>query len=124
MLNLLLFFRNYRKERLVEKHRCIMEDIEFQENFDLDSDFKVPLSIWSKLYRLDSFTLYHTPIDIIGKPSLLFSYQQTGVKWLWELHQLSCGGIIGDEMGLGKTIQVIAFLAGLSVSRVSNFREE
>lgn len=37
----------------------------------------------------------------------LYDYQQTGVKWLWELHNQSCGGIIGDEMGLGKTVQVV-----------------
>ncbi|KAK5788995.1 hypothetical protein VI817_009953 [Penicillium citrinum] len=43
----------------------------------------------------------------------LFSYQRTGVQWLWELHQQSVGGIIGDEMGLGKTIQAIAYLASL-----------
>ena len=29
------------------------------------------------------------------------------------------GGILGDEMGLGKTIQVIAFLASLSYSRMT-----
>lgn len=43
----------------------------------------------------------------------LFSYQRTGVQWLWELHQQEVGGIIGDEMGLGKTIQAIAYLASL-----------
>ncbi len=43
----------------------------------------------------------------------LFSYQKTGVQWLWELYNQQVGGIIGDEMGLGKTIQVISFLAGL-----------
>lgn len=31
--------------------------------------------------------------------SRLFDYQQTGVKWLWELHTQRAGGIIGDEMG-------------------------
>jgi DNA excision repair protein ERCC-6 len=46
----------------------------------------------------------------------LFSYQQTGVQWLWELYSQQVGGIIGDEMGLGKTIQTIAFLAGLHYS--------
>lgn len=45
-------------------------------------------------------------------------YQQTGVKWLWELHCQQAGGIVGDEMGLGKTIQMIAFLAGLNVSNL------
>ncbi|XP_075466382.1 LOW QUALITY PROTEIN: DNA excision repair protein ERCC-6, partial [Ascaphus truei] len=45
-------------------------------------------------------------------------YQQTGVRWLWELHCQQAGGILGDEMGLGKTIEIIAFLAGLSYSRM------
>ncbi len=48
-----------------------------------------------------------------GLYSRLFGYQQTGVKWMWELHSQKVGGIIGDEMGLGKTIQTIAYLAGL-----------
>ena len=50
----------------------------------------------------------------------LFSYQQTGVQWLWELYSQQVGGIIGDEMGLGKTIQIIAFLAGLHYSGMLN----
>ena len=49
---------------------------------------------------------------------IFFRYQQTGVKWLWELHSQQTGGILGDEMGLGKTIQVIAFLAALSKSKI------
>lgn len=40
------------------------------------------------------------------------------MQWLWELHSQQAGGIVGDEMGLGKTIQMIAFLAGLSVSKL------
>jgi hypothetical protein len=28
----------------------------------------------------------------------LYDYQQTAVKWLWELHTQHCGGILGDEM--------------------------
>ena len=32
---------------------------------------------------------------------------------------IQVGGILGDEMGLGKTIQVIAFLASLSYTRVT-----
>ncbi|KAJ8905734.1 hypothetical protein NDN08_002239 [Rhodosorus marinus] len=46
----------------------------------------------------------------------LFPYQRTGLKWMWELHQQECGGILGDEMGLGKTVQIIAFLACLDYS--------
>ncbi|XP_072280789.1 DNA excision repair protein ERCC-6 [Pyxicephalus adspersus] len=75
-------------------------DVEFDEGF------RVPGSLWKKLYK----------------------YQQTGVRWLWELHCQQAGGILGDEMGLGKTIQIIAFLAGLSYSRIrtrgSDYRYE
>lgn len=49
----------------------------------------------------------------------LFDYQKTCVQWLWELHALHVGGIIGDEMGLGKTVQVISYLAGLQHSGLS-----
>ena len=48
--------------------------------------------------------------------SRLFPYQQTAVKWLWELHTQQAGGILGDEMGLGKTVEMVAFLAGLLYS--------
>ncbi|XP_037353064.1 DNA excision repair protein ERCC-6-like isoform X2 [Talpa occidentalis] len=61
-------------------------------------------------------------------PTPIKRYQQTGVRWLWELHCQQAGGILGDEMGLGKTIQIIAFLAGLSYSKIrtrgSNYRFE
>lgn len=50
----------------------------------------------------------------------LFEHQKTGVRWLWELHQLGTGGILGDEMGLGKTIQMIAFLTALKCSDIHN----
>uniref|UniRef100_A0A7S1KSJ4 DNA excision repair protein ERCC-6 n=1 Tax=Percolomonas cosmopolitus TaxID=63605 RepID=A0A7S1KSJ4_9EUKA len=56
-----------------------------------NSRFKVPAIIWDQL----------------------FDYQQTCVKWLWELHQQQVGGIIGDEMGLGKTVQISSFLGSL-----------
>ena len=50
----------------------------------------------------------------------LFTYQRTGVKWLWELHMQGAGGIIGDEMGLGKTVQVAAFLDALRRTSVAH----
>ena len=62
----------------------------------IDGQLRVPGSIWGRLY----------------------DYQQTGVRWLWELHCQQSGGVVGDEMGLGKTIEMIAFLAGLRVSRL------
>ena len=46
----------------------------------------------------------------------LLDYQQTGLKWLWELHSHRAGGIVGDEMGLGKTIQIISLLVSLGNS--------
>ncbi|XP_061377170.1 DNA excision repair protein ERCC-6-like [Danaus plexippus] len=65
-----------------------------EENHQLQNGLCVPNYIWKQLYK----------------------YQRTGVKWLWELHQVESGGLLGDEMGLGKTVQVIAFLAGLSMT--------
>ncbi|KZC13269.1 DNA excision repair protein ERCC-6, partial [Dufourea novaeangliae] len=62
----------------------------------IDNLFKVPQSIWKKLYK----------------------YQRISVQWLWELHCRNLGGLLGDEMGLGKTVQVIAFLAGLDCSEL------
>lgn len=50
----------------------------------------------------------------------LYPHQQTGVRWLWELHRQETGGIVADEMGLGKTVQVIAFLTGLIQSNLIN----
>ncbi|XP_068663518.1 protein CHROMATIN REMODELING 24 [Aristolochia californica] len=43
----------------------------------------------------------------------LFQHQQEGLRWLWSLHCMRTGGILGDDMGLGKTMQIAAFLAGL-----------
>lgn len=51
--------------------------------------------------------------------TIVFSYQQEGVKWLWEIHQNLTGGLLGDEMGLGKTVQIIVFLQALNYSRIS-----
>lgn len=62
----------------------------------IDGDLQIPEEMWNGL----------------------FEHQKTGVRWLWELHQLGTGGILGDEMGLGKTIQMIAFLTALKCSNV------
>ena len=82
-----------------EMYRHRVESGGFSKNKPLhkiDNLFKVPQSIWKKLYR----------------------YQRVSVQWLWELHCRSLGGLLGDEMGLGKTVQVIAFLAGLDSSEL------
>ncbi|XP_026337332.2 DNA excision repair protein ERCC-6 isoform X1 [Ursus arctos] len=96
--------RRWNKLRLQDKEKCLkLEDNSEESDAEFD-DFKMPGFLFKKLFK----------------------YQQTGVRWLWELHCQQAGGILGDEMGLGKTIQIIAFLAGLSYSKIrtrgSNYR--
>ncbi|XP_038599950.1 DNA excision repair protein ERCC-6 [Tachyglossus aculeatus] len=97
--------RRWNKQRLKEKeeHQIAEDDTE-ESDAEFDEGFRVPGFLFKKLFK----------------------YQQTGVRWLWELHCQQAGGILGDEMGLGKTIQIIAFLAGLSYSKIrtrgSNYR--
>ncbi|XP_071336853.1 DNA excision repair protein ERCC-6 isoform X2 [Trachinotus anak] len=98
--------RKWKRQRLREREekRERGEELTDDSDAEFDEGFKVPGFLWKKLYK----------------------YQQTGVRWMWELHCQQAGGILGDEMGLGKTIQVISFLAGLSYSKVrtrgSNYR--
>ncbi|XP_073270595.1 protein CHROMATIN REMODELING 24-like isoform X2 [Primulina huaijiensis] len=66
--------------------------------------------------HLDDFTLrglkytYRLPSKIA---KMLFPHQREGLKWLWSLHSMGKGGILGDDMGLGKTMQICGFIAGL-----------
>uniref|UniRef100_A0A3Q1HJS9 DNA excision repair protein ERCC-6 n=1 Tax=Acanthochromis polyacanthus TaxID=80966 RepID=A0A3Q1HJS9_9TELE len=98
--------RKWKRQRLREREekRERGEELTDDSDAEFDEGFKVPGFLWKKLYK----------------------YQQTGVRWMWELHCQQAGGILGDEMGLGKTIQVISFLAGLSYSKLrtrgSNYR--
>uniref|UniRef100_A0A673JHB5 DNA excision repair protein ERCC-6 n=1 Tax=Sinocyclocheilus rhinocerous TaxID=307959 RepID=A0A673JHB5_9TELE len=98
--------RKWKRQRLCEKEakREAGKDESEESDAEFDEGFKMPGFLWKKLFK----------------------YQQTGVRWMWELHCQQAGGILGDEMGLGKTIQIIAFLAGLSYSKLktrgSNYR--
>ncbi|KAJ8361388.1 hypothetical protein SKAU_G00179130 [Synaphobranchus kaupii] len=103
--------RRWRRQRLIqkEKRREAGEEDSEDSDAEFDEGFKCP--------------------DSSGRSSsskIRARYQQTGVRWLWELHCQQAGGILGDEMGLGKTIEIIAFLAGLSYSKLrtrgSNYR--
>nr|XP_033797522.1 DNA excision repair protein ERCC-6 isoform X2 [Geotrypetes seraphini]XP_033797523.1 DNA excision repair protein ERCC-6 isoform X2 [Geotrypetes seraphini]XP_033797524.1 DNA excision repair protein ERCC-6 isoform X2 [Geotrypetes seraphini]XP_033797525.1 DNA excision repair protein ERCC-6 isoform X2 [Geotrypetes seraphini] len=98
--------RKWRKRQVKDEEGRQMAEESEESDAEFDEGFKVPSFIWRKLFK----------------------YQQTGVRWLWELHCQQAGGILGDEMGLGKTIQIIAFLAGLSYSKIrtrgSNYRYE
>ncbi|NXN29647.1 ERCC6 protein, partial [Nycticryphes semicollaris] len=97
--------RRWQKERLKDKDQQAAQDLSEESDTEFEEGFKVPGFLFKKLFK----------------------YQQTGVRWLWELHCQQAGGILGDEMGLGKTIQIIAFLAGLSYSKIrtrgSNYRQ-
>ncbi|KAM9847677.1 DNA excision repair protein ERCC-6 [Aulostomus maculatus] len=98
--------RRWKRQRLREREerRGRGEELSDDSDAEFDEGFRVPGFLWKKLYK----------------------YQQTGVRWMWELHCQQAGGILGDEMGLGKTIQIISFLAGLSYSKLrtrgSNYR--
>ncbi|XP_008546994.1 DNA excision repair protein ERCC-6 [Microplitis demolitor] len=81
------------KKRVDEKIKSTRFDDSLRT---VDNLFKVPRSLWKKLYE----------------------YQKVSVRWLWELHGRNLGGLLGDEMGLGKTVQVIAFFAGLDCSEL------
>lgn len=41
---------------------------------------------------------------------ILRNYQQTGIKWLYNIYKCGFGAILADEMGLGKSIQLIYFI--------------
>ena len=41
--------------------------------------------------------------------SLLRTYQQQGIQWLYDLKNMNLNGILADDMGLGKTLQVLVF---------------
>lgn len=85
--------KQYKKRmKLYHEEHNENEEQEIAEVFD--DIFKVPSIIWDQL----------------------FDYQQTCVKWMWELHRQGVGGIIGDEMGLGKTVQISSFLGSLHYS--------
>ncbi|GFP92434.1 protein chromatin remodeling 24 [Phtheirospermum japonicum] len=66
--------------------------------------------------NVDDFTLsglkgtYKLPGKIA---KMLYPHQRDGLKWLWSLHCMGKGGILGDDMGLGKTMQMCSFIAGL-----------
>lgn len=42
-------------------------------------------------------------------PQMLFKHQIEGIIWMFWLHIIERGGILGDDMGMGKTKQVRLF---------------
>lgn len=83
-------------EKLEEEQRLLgIEIAQNEEDIEVYKKLKINKRIWNNLY----------------------SYQQEGVEWLYELHIKPSGGILGDEMGLGKTVEIIAFLNALHCSQ-------
>jgi len=98
--------KTYARDKAKTRLANVLSDGTESKNLDelvqVEGNLRIPKDIWDNL----------------------FEHQRTGVRWLWELHQLGTGGILGDEMGLGKTIQMIAFLAALRSSDVGNAHRE
>ncbi|XP_031563807.1 DNA excision repair protein ERCC-6-like [Actinia tenebrosa] len=101
-----LFRKRIRHERI---QKLLKEQAKLDANAESDSEEEMPDMEFDNRMKIPG-NIWHR----------LYAYQQTGVKWLWELHCQQAGGIVGDEMGLGKTIQVIAFLAGLKYSNIGS----
>jgi len=75
---------------------CDSEDsVEVVDNFVPENDGSITLTGPRSTYQL--------PAKIA---KMLFPHQREGLTWLWSLHCLGKGGILGDDMGLGKTMQV------------------
>ncbi|CAI7907019.1 unnamed protein product, partial [Closterium sp. NIES-54] len=49
----------------------------------------------------------------------LYEHQREGIEWMWGLHEMKRGGILGDDMGLGKTRQIATFIAGLLEAKLA-----
>ena len=81
---------NYDMEELDEQDIVIRENnsnenikpigINTGHHFEVADCFRVPDTIWNQLYK----------------------FQKVGLRWLWELHQQKCGGILGNYVFLCK----------------------
>ncbi|CAN4080654.1 unnamed protein product [Withania somnifera] len=87
------------------EHKCL---------YDFDSDDFV--SEEDHTYTLSGPNFNYGLPGKIAK--MLYPHQRDGLKWLWSLHCLGKGGILGDDMGLGKTMQICGYLAGLFYSKL------
>ncbi|KAI9031602.1 SNF2 family N-terminal domain-containing protein [Phycomyces nitens] len=91
---------------------------EFQEGVDSQPDLDPNTEIYQPHPAYED-AYFDNRMRVPGELwNMLFDYQKTCIRWLWELHCQEVGGIIGDEMGLGKTVQIIAFLSGLYYSKL------
>lgn len=56
-------------------------------------------------------------LNLDGLKSVLRSYQNMGVQWLWGLYCYGLSGLLCDDMGLGKTHQAMALISAISNSK-------
>ncbi|XP_047165051.1 protein CHROMATIN REMODELING 24 isoform X4 [Vigna umbellata] len=83
------------------------DSVQVMDNFVPENDGSITLTGPRSTFKL--------PAKIA---KMLYPHQREGLTWLWSLHSLGKGGILGDDMGLGKTMQICGFLAGLFHSRL------
>jgi superfamily II DNA or RNA helicase len=64
---------------------------------------------------LEELSTLHVPAapDTTGMTTILRSYQEIGLQWLWFLYHHNLSGLLCDDMGLGKTHQTIALCAAV-----------
>ncbi|OLY79503.1 DNA repair and recombination protein RAD26 [Smittium mucronatum] len=112
-------------EQINDNPELLLEFNQEEYNSDPNIDDKqvvLPKDILSTLREQQLFnsSSYVSEIPLFVPNSIwsnLLDYQQVGVQWLYKLHNLNCGGILGDEMGLGKTVQIVSFLASIYHSK-------
>lgn len=63
-----------------------------------------------KKYKSNLDDIEVPAINLSGLNGKLRPYQEEGVKWLMNLHQIGISGCLSDDMGLGKTVQVLTLL--------------
>lgn len=122
------FLNLYENEDLQELDE-LMDDLDFQED-DLMNGGEIPkyraiylAGLKKERYHIietnnlfdeliQKFNSYKdSEVKFSKKDSaILRDYQQTGVKWLYNIYKCGFGGILADEMGLGKSIQLIYFI--------------
>ncbi len=90
-------------EGIIPKYRAIYLDSIKKEKYHIISTNNLFDELITKFISYKDL-----PIDLSTKDKkILRDYQETGVKWLYNIYKCGFGGILADEMGLGKSIQLI-----------------
>lgn len=77
---------------------------------DVNPEFDVRNDVTVTEYTNRLMNIKKQPIQLKDEyKSLLRTYQQQGIQWLYDLKNMNLNGILADDMGLGKTLQVLVF---------------